>query len=313
MASNVVESGLQFFRKRRQSRSKKSRTYILPTGFGMAFGLMGLVLFFMAVGYANNLIYIFFFFLISIAVTGMVVTNRNVDAVHFDKVLSGDIFAEEPGRVRVQVSNKSNSTSYEIQVVFNRKDKDSATTMVEADDEAVFSIPWLAAKRGVQILPALRIQGAYPFGLLQAWKQIKNPGTVLVYPARTGIMEFPLGSGADSVAESLGLFLNHKIYQSGDPVRRIDWKASARRNEVLIKKFEEPEKPALNFSWEQTEFLSDAEARLSQLALWIDQAEVQNYVYSLHMGAIQTASGKGREHWRRCLEILALTKTKDLA
>ncbi|WP_413577538.1 DUF58 domain-containing protein [Bdellovibrio sp. HCB290] len=313
MASNVVESGLQFFRKRRQSRSKKSRTYILPTGFGAAFGLMGLVLFFMAVGYANNLIYIFFFFLISIAVTGMVVTNRNVDSIQFDKVLSGDIFAGEPGRVRVQVMNKTNSPSYEIQIVFNRKDQDAATAMIEAGDEAVFSVPWMTSQRGQQNLPSLRIQGAYPFGLLQAWKQVKKPGAVLVYPARAGVMDFPMGSGADSIAESMGLFLNHKVYQSGDPVRRIDWKASARRNEVLIKKFEEPEKPALNFSWEQTEFLHDPEARISQLALWIDQAEVQNYVYSMRLGSVQTPSGKGREHWRRCLEFLALAKVGDLA
>ncbi|MEK2690198.1 DUF58 domain-containing protein [Bdellovibrio sp. GT3] len=312
MASNVVESGRQLFKRQRQSQSKKARTYILPTGFGLAFGLMGLVLFFMAVGYANNLIYIFFFFLISIAVTGMVVTNRNVEAIQFQRILAGDIFSGEDGRVRIQIVNKSSAVSYGIQAVFNRKATEAEAVTVEAEDETALNVHWTAPHRGQQSLPALRIQGSYPFGLLQAWKQIKSPGTVVVYPARKGTVEFPMGSGADSVAQSVGLFLNHKQYQSGDPVRRIDWKASARRNEVLIKKFEEPEKPALNFTWEQTESIRDPELRLSQLALWIDQAEAQNYVYSMRLGGVQTPSAKGREHWRRCLEILALARVGEL-
>ncbi|QDK44419.1 DUF58 domain-containing protein [Bdellovibrio sp. ZAP7] len=313
MASNVVESGLQFLKKRRQSQSKKSRTYILPTGFGLAFGLMNLVLFFMAVGYANNLIYIFFFFLTSVAFTGMITTNRNVQAVRFMRLLPADAFAGEPGKLRVQLTNDTVNPSQEIEVVLDRKTKDAPKYKVMPEEENIAVVMWTPVKRGLQPFPSLRIQGAYPFGLLQAWKVIKEPGSVLVYPARIGDTEFPMSSGADSVAESVGLFLNHKVYQSGDPVRRIDWKASARRSEVLIKKFEEPEKPALNFSWEQTESLRDPELRLSQLALWIDLAEAQNYVYSMRLGAVQTPSAKGREHWRRCLEILAMAKVSELS
>ncbi|UYL08954.1 DUF58 domain-containing protein [Bdellovibrio sp. SKB1291214] len=312
MASNVVANGLQFLKRRRQSQSKKARTYILPTRFGMAFGLMSLVLFFMAVGYANNLIYIFFFFLTSVAFTGMVITNRNVQAVSFSRILPGEVFAQEEGRLRVELQNTTMTTSFEIEVVTDRKTKEALRSTVAPEIESVVPVAWTPAKRGMQSAPTLRIQGSYPFGLLQAWKVIKSPGSVLVFPARQGVTEFPMGSGADSVAESMGLFLNHKIYQSGDPVRRIDWKASARRNEVLIKKYEEPEKPALNFSWEQTESLRDPELRLSQMALWIDQAEAQNYVYSMRIGAVQTPSAKGREHWRRCLELLALAKVSEL-
>lgn len=308
----MVANGLQFLKNRRQSQSKKARTYILPTRFGMAFGLMSLVLFFMAVGYANNLIYIFFFFLTSVAFTGMVVTNRNVQAVGFSRILSGELFAEEEGKLRIELRNTTTATSYEIEVVTDRKIKDALRSTVTPELESVVPVAWTPKQRGLQTVPSLRIQGAYPFDLLQAWKVIKEPGRVLVFPARKGVTEFPMGSGAESVAESLGLFLNHKVYQSGDPVRRIDWKASARRNEVLIKKYEEPEKPALNFSWEQTESLPDPELRLSQMAMWIDQAEAQNYVYSMRLGAVQTPSAKGREHWRRCLEILALAKVSEL-
>ncbi len=279
----------------------------------MAFGLMNLVLFFMAVGYANNLIYIFFFFLTSVAFTGMVTTNRNIQAVQFERLLSGELFAAEPGKVRVQLASLAASPSYEVEVVMDRKTKDAPKYTVTPAEENVALVAWTPPQRGLHPLPGLRIQGAYPFGLLQAWKVVKEPGSVLVYPARRGESEFPLGSGADSVAESMGLFLNHKVYQSGDPVRRIDWKASARRNEVLLKKYEEPEKPALNFSWEQTEFLRDSELRLSQLAMWIDLAESQNYVYSMRLGATQTPAAKGREHWRRCLEILALAKVSELS
>ncbi len=83
MASSGAVNGQGLYKKALQflSKRKKTRTYIFPTSFGFAFGAMALVLFFLAVGYANNLIYIFVFFLISVAFTGVFITNRNVDGV----------------------------------------------------------------------------------------------------------------------------------------------------------------------------------------------------------------------------------------
>ncbi|MBO9666166.1 MAG: DUF58 domain-containing protein [Bdellovibrio sp.] len=312
MASKEAVNGPQSFKGQRPFLGKSPRTYILPTGFGLAFGLMALTLFFMAVGYANNLIYIFFFFLLSVALTGMVVTNLNVNAVDFLEVTGSDLIAGEVGRVRVMVANSSPFERFQIEAHFD-KTKNSLPFSLGSSERSNVEVPFAAPSRGIHALPRLILQSKFPFGLLRAWRVFKEPGIVLVLPKRAGIKQFPSGSSEDVHLNSVGLFRDHRIYQSGDSVRRIDWKASARRHDILVKNFEEPEKPALSFQWQQTEGMGDVEARLSQLALWIDEAEAQRFEYSLHLGFRNIPASSGKEHWRTCMEALALAQPKELS
>ena len=63
MAYAKVANGLSNFKKKHLFQAKHqpglSRTFILPTLFGGAFGCVSFVLLLMAIGYANNLIYFF--------------------------------------------------------------------------------------------------------------------------------------------------------------------------------------------------------------------------------------------------------------
>ncbi|KYG67491.1 hypothetical protein AZI86_06465 [Bdellovibrio bacteriovorus] len=288
--------------------SPQVRTYILPTGFGYAFGAVAIILFFLAVGYANNLIYIFLFFLISVALTGMIITNRNTDGVEIGKIEPKSSFAEEPASVLVSLKNRRTSKLWELELFFQRNPEMAFKEVLNESIEEYIEVPFSSKKRGEIQLPRLILQSRFPVGLFRAWKAYKKTPLILIYPARRGDPRFPLSSSAPEGIQNLGLFRDHRIYQSSDPVRRIDWRASARRQDLLVKNFEEGEKPSLKFHWEQTASLENFEARLSQLALWIDEAEKHGHEYSLEFGTFKTAFSKGPGQHKNCLEILARAK-----
>ncbi|WP_374031610.1 DUF58 domain-containing protein [Bdellovibrio bacteriovorus] len=314
MASNEVVSGPMPFKKRLQSLfKKKKRTYIMPSRFGMAFGAMALTLFFLAVGYANNLIYIFVFFLISVAFTGILLTNKNMDVVQVEGLENEELFVGEEGLLRISLENPSVTPAWDVEAVLGKDKNTLRKTSIKPLSHGDLQIPYRPGKRGWVKLPRITLQSTYPFGLLRAWKYMTSQDSVLVYPARLGEKQFPTDAVAGEGQQATGLFRDHRGFQSADSLSRIDWRASARRQDLLVKNYEEPEKPALHFRWEQTESLSDLEMRISQLCLWVDEAERQGFQYSLSVGPQEIKQNKGPHHREACLTVLALLYPEALS
>lgn len=303
-------NGPSLYSRIRQSLSRKgTRTYIFPTGFGLAFAAMALVLFFLAVGYANNLIYLFVFFLIAVAVTGTLVTNRNIEGLELEAIRADAFFAEEKSRIGVRLKNYKSLASWQLEAYFGKNPSSLAQRdCVRGLEEQELSVDFICAQRGWIPLPRLIVQSTFPFGLLRAWKLFKNTPSILVFPARRGDVIFPSESSSQDELKNSGLFRDHRPHQSSDSVMRVDWRASARRQQLLVKNFEELEKPTLRFQWSQTQHLQETEKRLSQLSLWIDQAERNGHQYSLELVNQKTSLDRGPAHWRRCLEMLAVFK-----
>lgn len=268
---------------------------------------MSLTLFFLAVGYANNLIYIFVFFLISVAMTGMIVTNRNVAGIQVEGVRAGRLFCKEEGQLEVDVHNRSSMESWDIQARIEKsKNAISDRTHVGRGGHVSLKVPFRPEHRGLLHPPRIALQSTFPFGLLRAWKYALAQQPVVVFPERRGTTVFPAEAAGGERLQHSGLFRDHRLYQSADPLSRIDWRASARRDELLVKNYEEPEKPKLAFTWESTESLVETETRLSQLSLWIDEAERLGHQYSLKVPGVEIEFSSGGAHRDRCLTALAL-------
>jgi uncharacterized protein (DUF58 family) len=94
-------------------------------------------------------------------------------------------------------------------------------------------------------------------------------------------------------------------YQTGDPLRRVAWRTSARHQKLYSRVMETPSEEACEFNW----YLmgsGDTESKLSVLTAWILRAERRQIPYSLEMPADALPSGLGEEHRDACLKILAL-------
>lgn len=268
---------------------------------------MSLTLFFLAVGYSNNLIYLFVFFLISVAITGMIITNKNIANLKVESVTAANLFCHEGGWVHVDIRNPAAVGSWDIYAKLEKtKGSEAEKIHVASAGHATLKISYRPRRRGNVHLPRIALQSSFPFGLLRAWKYAFSEQAIIVFPERRGDLNFPVGASDGQNLQQAGLFRDHRAYQSADLRSRIDWRASARRDELLVKNYEEPEKPKLTFSWESTEHLADIESRLAQLSLWIDEAERRGHQYSLKIPGVTTDPGRGLAHRDRCLTALAL-------
>src|SRR5690606_40920463 len=84
------------------------------------------------------------------------------------------------------------------------------------------------------------------------------------------------------------------------------WKASARRNALLVREFEQPLGTDVVLDWDMLAG-QGRESRIRRLARWIDEAERGMRRYRLRLpGQPATGPGSGQAHRHACLRALAL-------
>ena len=95
-------------------------------------------------------------------------------------------------------------------------------------------------------------------------------------------------------------------YRAGDPPRSVAWKASARRDSLLVREYEQHRSEQLLLDWQLTAGLPH-EQRIRRLARWVDDAEREGRRYALGLPAqMPIPMGLGPSHRHRCLRALAL-------
>jgi len=98
-----------------------------------------------------------------------------------------------------------------------------------------------------------------------------------------------------------------RAYVSGESQRHIDWKAVARGQPLMTKQFTAEADGLLYLDFAAVPF-SDLEERLSQLVLWVIEAERTRLPYGLRLPAVEIAPSLGHSHFHHCLRALALFK-----
>jgi uncharacterized protein (DUF58 family) len=103
-------------------------------------------------------------------------------------------------------------------------------------------------KRGVYQLRGFRVETAFPLGLMVAQQMFTEPRTLRVFPRFTTLarMDTPHGRryqpGGTESAFHLGdsfEFIGSREYREGDPIRSIDWRATARLQRPVVREYQE--------------------------------------------------------------------------
>lgn len=260
----------------------------------------------MAIGYANNIIYLYVFGLISLALSSMYVTNKNVERLLLHEIKAQKVYANEPNSYFVEIENPSLSRSFDLEIFLKKDSQTPVKISVVDHGRHQIAVQWTPQGRGWIERPAVILQSRFPFGLLRSWKVLNNHHTLLVYPQRKGSTQFPISGENSRSMETLGLFRELRDFVSTDSPRRIDWKASTKFQKILVKNFENAGEQSLYLTWEQTKHLNSIEERLSQLALWVDLAEKIGQRYALSIPGLNISSSTGKTHLEECLKGLAL-------
>ncbi|MCK4665380.1 DUF58 domain-containing protein [Candidatus Dependentiae bacterium] len=103
-------------------------------------------------------------------------------------------------------------------------------------------------QRGAFEVPASIVFSSFPFFLMRKGKYLRDKEIVLAYPKYTPLDGFELPvhrkyqPGGISLASSIGdstEYMNNRDYNPGDPMKKLDWKAYARLQKLVIKEYQE--------------------------------------------------------------------------
>jgi len=188
---------------------------------------------------------------------------------------------------------------------------------VPARGHSLLHLRFAAPQRGLQRLPALRIETRFPLGLFRAWSIWRPQSQIWVYPRPE--IDAPPPPADDQQQASDGDALGRRVagpdmegvrsYKQGDAAKLVLWKKSSLQFEqgqpLLVRETRAPLGRECWFDWLATAALPDVEARLSRLCAWVLAAETQQRPYGLRLPGQEFAPGLGAEQRQRCLQALA--------
>lgn len=301
------------------------RVFIVPTRFGFVYAGFLVLILLGAINYNNSLGHILCFLLASMGWVAMHHSYRNLSKIELMTAYANPVFAGQSIHFNMIIENRCRHRSYQIELSSKQVNSPSwnpfkrlggfnhsymiATLPADETSTIHYHIP--SPHRGYQALGQVRIASQFPLGLFNTWSYFSTDVHALVYPSAQGSLALPdsVDSG-DQISSQIHKgnddFSGLNNYRAGDPLRAIAWKALARDDVLRIKQFTGYQGGQLMLTWADTAQLIDQEARLSQLCLWVLQAEEQGIHYGLSLPNTVINFAYGDTHRHRCLTALAL-------
>ncbi len=281
----------------------RRRIYIVPTGFGLGFSVLLLVMLVGALNYNNNSALLLTCLLGAASAASMLVAFRSLDGLRLEHVRAGHAIAGESMELVFTLQSSRPRSAIQLDL-----GKNSAAFALDGQDTTRAKLQLPTERRGWQTLPRLRLWSSWPLGMFRAWSWLHPDQAVLVWPRAEAS-----GPAPQALADDARHMRRHRgdelatlrDYQTGDPQRHIAWKASARHDDLLVKEFEQPHsQPQWQLDWRQLRGMDD-ESRIARLARWLNEAQSQRCSYSLWLPGNEIGSGSGALHYARCMDALA--------
>ena len=287
---------------------ERRRLYILPTRAGLAFAGLLFLMLLAGLNYANSLALFLTFLLAAFALVVMQQCHRNLLGTEVSAAEAPAVFAGGAGAVQLTLASGPGAARPRLEGALPQGAPVSADLTAGAPQR--LELPLAAPVRGLMRIERLQLATAHPFGLFRAWTWLHTPVEMLVYPRPRGARPMPAHAGSHPGSHALAgagadEWAGLRPFRDGDSPRQVDWKAYAREAPLLVKEYLQGESELRVFDFEALAGL-DVEARLSQLARWVVDAEAQGERYALALPGLRLPAERGPAHRHRCLAALAL-------
>jgi len=286
----------------------RKRIYLLPTGFGIGFAAIVLVMLVGALNYDNNAA-LLTTCLLGAAVSGSLLTTfRDMNGLRLDAIRADTAHAGEAIRLQLDFAVAARTRNA------LRVDIDNQTLPFDVPAHAgrTLELYLTTTQRGWMPLPRLRVYSTWPFGLFRAWSWLAPAQPILVYPrAETHGPPPPGGHAAGRERNARQVrdgddLASLRAYRAGDAVKLVAWKASARHEGLLVREFEQPASHReWMLDWRNVSDLAH-EAGIARLARWIEEAHASGARWTLRVPGRQLGPDSGAAHYHQCMRTLAL-------
>ncbi len=198
-----------------------------------------------------NLLFFIGYLLIGIFIIAIIFSARNLKGLTVQRKTESVAFQNQVVDVELKIDSVEPRLFLLLMDKFlpaieSDREKNFFIYSTKKDESIIFKYSITASKRGRHMLGPTQITSLYPFLLVSRNSIEENYSTILIYPEISKIMNFPtyeqiLTSSSNKIITTIGgsnEFYGIREYQSGDSIRIIDWKVSARFNKLVVKEFE---------------------------------------------------------------------------
>ena len=291
------------------------RVFILPTGAGIGFGALLVVLLIGATNYNLALGFALVFALAACAVVDMYLTYKNLGQLHLKPGRAQPLFAGEDAQFELTIANRSTLDRYALWVDFIVSGEARYVTDVMAGSDAALLLSAPSVERGWLAAPRVRLGTRFPLGLFGAWSYWQPDVRALVYPfPEADAPPLPMSGAASEDGHGHAGhddFAGIRSYQAGDSLRHMAWRQIARLppdlgGHLVTKHFEGGAIEELVLDFDALPVTLDLELRLSRMTRWVLDAEQRAVPYAFRMHGNAFSASVGAAHQAACLRALAL-------
>jgi uncharacterized protein (DUF58 family) len=290
-----------------------SRVRWAITGNAAAFVAVLIAMWYSGSSQQNGAAYLLLFGLTGLGIVSIPHAFSNVRGLTARAEAIKPTFAGQETTLPIEISNGSRTARKGLRVRLPSTTRSYETIgLLPPGKAARTSLRFLASRRGEHQIDAICLETFYPLGLLRIKRVVDVTQRYLVYPKPDGNSTLPeLGSpnrnGRRRELPNEGDdFAGVRAYVPGESQRHIDWKAVARGQPMMTKQFSDENDSGPLYLDYSSAGAGELEERLSQLSLWILEAERLRRPYGLRLPSVEIPPSLGEMHFHRCLRTLAL-------
>jgi uncharacterized protein (DUF58 family) len=293
---------------------------------GTRFLLFGLAVGIAAINTGNNLFYLLLAMMLSVIMLSGLLSELCLRGLVFRRHVPDYIFANEPVRVSITISNqKSYLPSFSLRIfdVVNGQEIDREAHIAHLAPQASILATYTiqAARRGRYCLQGVRAATPFPFGLFQKKALYPDETTIAVCPE---LIPLPspilqnltaLGQNQALMRRGPGMALyNLREYRPGDDSRAIHWMTTARTSKLMLKETEAEDQRAVTLLLSTMAPAADDAAFEQAVSVTAALATFfydRGYVLRAVIGEEDIPGAIGAEQYVRILRALAFCERQD--
>ena len=272
--------------------------FVFPTRFGFGLCALVLLLYILGTNYQNNLILLLAYLLLVLVISTIVLAFLNLHHCELSARPLADVFAGQNAGILLTLQRRTG-----VPLALDAGWQQQSGQLIPVSDTTVV-LELQAPKRGYFVIPRLKLQSVYPFGLVRCWCYVRLDCHYWVVPAPVPAPY--AGPQADPNQQNAEEWAGQRQYQPGDPWRQLDWKRFSRQQQLLVHQFSATTLPGTDLWLSIDPRLNTLEAQLSDLAERALRAEQAQQPFGLRRMPTDVAVGSGPAHLRQVLQALAL-------
>lgn len=223
----------------------------VPTKSGWIFFGFMLTIIVFAYSTSNNLLFLLFSAMMSLMVLSGLMSESSLGEIVVTRHFPREIFARRPFELRWEFRNEARFAAayafYPVDRLLFPDEPGPLIVRVAPGETRRIAGPASLPERGRYRLPDYQLTTQYPFLLFTKSREMDAGEEVVVYPALVPV-ELSLerlfsraDEGPRERREEGDRFSCLREYEPGEPIHKVDWKKSARLDELVVKEFDRAE------------------------------------------------------------------------